>query len=27
MSADPTALYSRKNPFPAKLRTNRKLTG
>ena len=26
MSADPTALYSRKNPFPAKLRTNRKLT-
>lgn len=27
MSADPTALYSRKNPFPAKLKTNRKLTG
>ncbi len=26
MSADPTALYSRKNPFPAKLKTNRKLT-
>lgn len=26
MSADPTALYSRKNPFPAKLGTNRKLT-
>ena len=27
MSADPAALYSRKNPFPAKLRTNRSLTG
>ena len=27
MSADPTALYSRKNPFPAKLPINRKLTG
>jgi len=27
MSADPTALYSRKNPFPAKLKTNRSLTG
>ena len=27
MSADPNALYSRKNPFPAKLKTNRKLTG
>ena len=26
MSADPTALYSRKNPFPAKLKKNRKLT-
>jgi sulfite reductase (NADPH) flavoprotein alpha-component len=26
MSADPNALYSRKNPFPAKLKTNRKLT-
>ena len=26
MSADPTALYSRKNPFPAKLCANRKLT-
>ena len=26
MSADPTALYSRKNPFPAKLTVNRKLT-
>ncbi len=26
MSADPTALYSRKNPFPAKLVVNRKLT-
>ncbi len=26
MSADPTALYSRKNPFPAKLAVNRKLT-
>ena len=26
MSADPTALYSRKNPFHAKLKTNRKLT-
>jgi sulfite reductase (NADPH) flavoprotein alpha-component len=26
MSADPNALYSRKNPFPAKLVTNRKLT-
>jgi sulfite reductase (NADPH) flavoprotein alpha-component len=26
MSADPTALYSRKNPFPAKLLTNHKLT-
>ena len=26
MSADPTALYSRKNPFPAKLNVNRKLT-
>lgn len=27
MSADPAALYSRKNPFPAKLSTNRTLTG
>lgn len=27
MSADPAALYSRKNPFPAKLALNRKLTG
>ena len=27
MSADPSALYSRKNPFPAKLSTNRRLTG
>ena len=27
MSADPAALYSRKNPFPAKLSTNRSLTG
>ncbi len=27
MSADPTALYTRKNPFPAKLAVNRKLTG
>ncbi len=27
MSADPTALYTRKNPFPAKLSVNRKLTG
>jgi sulfite reductase (NADPH) flavoprotein alpha-component len=27
MSADTTALYSRKNPFPAKLKTNRSLTG
>ena len=27
MSADPAALYSRKNPFPAKLLTNRSLTG
>jgi len=26
MSADPNALYSRKNPFPAKLKKNRKLT-
>ncbi|HEX8373200.1 MAG TPA: sulfite reductase subunit alpha [Chthoniobacterales bacterium] len=26
MSADPTALYSRKNPFPGKLTVNRKLT-
>jgi sulfite reductase (NADPH) flavoprotein alpha-component len=26
MSADPTSLYSRKNPFPAKLKKNRKLT-
>lgn len=26
MSADPTALYSRKNPFPARLSVNRKLT-
>ncbi len=26
MSADPTALYSRKNPFHAKLKKNRKLT-
>ena len=26
MSADPAALYSRKNPFPAKLGVNRKLT-
>lgn len=26
MSADPTALYSRKNPFPAKLTKNRSLT-
>lgn len=26
MSTDPTALYSRKNPFPAKLKKNRKLT-
>jgi sulfite reductase (NADPH) flavoprotein alpha-component len=27
MSADPAALYSRRNPFPAKLSTNRTLTG
>jgi len=27
MSADPTSAYSRKNPFPAKLPVNRKLTG
>ncbi|HEY5792891.1 MAG TPA: sulfite reductase subunit alpha, partial [Chthoniobacterales bacterium] len=27
MSSDPTALYSRKNPFPAALKTNLKLTG
>lgn len=27
MSADPTALYTRKNPFHAKLSINRKLTG
>lgn len=27
MSSDPTALYSRKNPFPADLKTNVKLTG
>jgi len=27
MSSDPNALYSRKNPFPAELKTNRKLTG
>ena len=27
MSADPTSLYSRKNPFSAKLAANRKLTG
>jgi len=27
MSADPNALYSRKNPFPARLAANRKLTG
>jgi sulfite reductase (NADPH) flavoprotein alpha-component len=27
MSADPNALYSRKNPFHAKLKKNRKLTG
>ena len=27
MSADPTSVYSRKNPFPAKLVANRKLTG
>jgi sulfite reductase (NADPH) flavoprotein alpha-component len=27
MSADPTALYTRKNPYPAKLAVNRKLTG
>ena len=27
MSADPTALYSHKNPFPAKLPINRRLTG
>lgn len=26
MSADPASVYSRKNPFPAKLITNRKLT-
>jgi len=26
MSADPASAYSRKNPFPANLRTNRKLT-
>lgn len=27
MSANPAALYSRKNPFPATLRSNRSLTG